>query len=133
MMDQGQIVLAVGSALPFLSIAFLGMAIAKNHSSDMPIESRRSVRGSLCTYVLFWLTAIVSCNHHPQSDVMTGDIFLAMTLLLGVILLIASVYFGFRSRVAAGRRVAIASLSMIILYVAYADMSYLGYLGKPLP
>lgn len=127
-MDSGDITLAVGCVLPFLSVAFFGMGIARYFCDDATIEQRRVTLWSFLTYGLYWLTALVSYIDRPKGDVITGDIFRVVTLPLGVLLLVASVCFELRSHVAVGRRVAMASVSMIAVYVVYGDIFYLGML-----
>jgi len=112
-MNHSEIALAVGCMLPFLSIAFLGMGITRCFRGDLTNDSRRSIRWSFLMYGCYWLTAIVSFIDEPRSDVITGDIFLAVTFPLGMLLLSAGIYFGVRSHAAAGRRTAMASVFMI--------------------
>jgi len=122
---------------PALSLAFLGMGVVRYFSDGLSDQCKISVRRSFAAYVVYpvpLLIALVSGhfldNAHSPTHPLQGVIFLAMMLLSTGLLLLANVYYGFRSGVAAGRRGAMAGLSIIVAVFA-GDLYFLNFLmGK---
>jgi hypothetical protein len=129
-MDWNEISITFACTLPFLSLAFLVMGLTRYFRHEMTRESKRLVRRSFATYGLHWIAVVIPYFTRPKTDFVAGDIFLWVTLLIQLLLLIASVYFGVRSHVAAGRRAALASASMIAVYLVYGEIFYLHLVGK---
>jgi len=129
-MDWNEISIAIGCALPFLSVAFIGMALTRYFHAEITVESKRLVRRSFAAYALYWIALFAPFVTRPKTDFVAGGVFLLVMFLLPLLMLLGSIYFGLRSRQASGRRVALASLSMIGAYLMYGEVFYLHLVGR---
>src|ERR1700740_2753795 len=88
--------------LPFFSATFLLMGVAKYFRNQMADAAKRMVRQSLIAYALHWIVLSARFVTEPKTDFIAVDISLEITLLIALLMLFGSTYFGIRSRQAAG-------------------------------
>jgi hypothetical protein len=110
--------------MPVLSLAFLGMGVVRYFRDGMSDPCKRLARRSFIAYAvhplaftlgLFTMNLLDHVLRPSRS--LESVIFLAM-MLLPSSLLLASIYYGFRSGSAAGRRIALASICVIVAVLA---------------
>ena len=79
-----------------LSLAFLGMAMVRYADDEIPCENRLVVRSSLLAYAIHPIPLLIAA---PFVHLIRGrgTTFLLAVLLLSCGLLLANIYFGFRS------------------------------------
>jgi hypothetical protein len=129
-MDWTEISIAVGCALPFLSVAFIAMAVTRYFRAETTVESKRWVLRSFVGYGLYWIALFAPLVTRDKTDFVAGDIFFWVTLLLGLWDVVWQyLIFGLRSRQASGRRVALASASMIVVYGGILHVNLVGKVG----
>jgi hypothetical protein len=112
----------IGYAALGASLACIGMSVLRYFHDQMSDEHRRIVRRSLIAFTIYPFPATLAIASASALYSIGGEAFVMATLLLGLfssgVALFASIYLGFRSRVPAGRRVALAGLCMIVGIVA---------------
>jgi len=122
-------------AMPVVSVAFFAMGVIRYFRDSMSDHCKNLARRSLIAYGVHpgaFIVGLFSINLLNNvlrpSRSLENVIFLAMLLLPSGLLLLASIYFGLRSRSAAGRRVALAGTCVIVAVLA-GDLSLLNLLS----
>jgi hypothetical protein len=100
---------------PFVSLVLIGMGIVRYLRDKVSDQSRRWVRWSLAAYAIHLVITLLPPLTRWMSGSALADISVLASLFLRLPILLTSIYFGFKSRAASGRRVAFASIAAIFV------------------
>lgn len=107
---------------PAISLACMGMSVARYLRDQISTEGRKLVRRSMATFAVHPIAATFAMTLASSMHSIWGDTFVSAVLLVSIVFigvaLPANIYFGLRSRVPAGRRAGMAVFCISFAIVA---------------
>ena len=107
-----------------LSLAFLGISAVRYFRDKLAELSQTLLRRSFVAYLLHPLPLLVALGLRAKLDFEGHGPFLVASLCLTLLLLTASIYFGFRSKSSAGSRLVVAGSCMFAAIILSDPFSY---------